>query len=281
MPKISCIWCGKSAPLVEPSREHLLPDYMGVRAMLPSGVVCKPCNNNLNTLVDMPLKAVLQPLLTHFNVASSKRDSLAKSQVTVFTSLGTMPGVMMPGGRVEIPSMRLDHVSDGKDALETWIATEDEMPPLLERMKTRAESVDVIQTEKLEISGHVGRLHGKGRSLITAAVKATLNYLAFTGLENAYRPSLASAKNYVIGGTKEARTQVAASASKSLVTADPSLRVSDFRLEHSIIVEATPGKDLSGELRVFGDAFIHVVLTTAWDGPALSLRQFFTPEQRT
>jgi len=58
-----------------PSEEHVLSEALGGSLRLPKRLVCKACNNRLNSRVDMPVTRIFRGVLNFFRVQAGKHGS--------------------------------------------------------------------------------------------------------------------------------------------------------------------------------------------------------------
>lgn len=268
----SCIWCERPYPPAIASREHVLPEFLGVDCMLPDGAVCKECNNSLNTQLDQPLKAIFQPLITFFGVRSSKRDSAASARVQIATERGGITAQMLPGGQLTHPDrVRRARVQEGREVLEEWLVRSDRLEDFLAE---RRQTMDIISHELAvtQLGGADAQLQGKAGILIRSAVRAGINLVALKAVELLSKPELREARRYVLdeaGALPERRAE----ASEPLVKGR--FEASECRLEHAILFCASSGAPAVIELRLFGDIFCRVHIADRWSGPDVALEETF------
>jgi hypothetical protein len=273
-----CIWCERPYPPAIASREHVLPEFLGVDCMLPDGAVCKECNNSLNTQLDQPLKGIFQPIITFFGVRSSKRDSAASARVHIATERGAITAQMLPGGQLMYPDrVRRARVQDGREVLEEWLVRSDHLEDFLAE---RRQKMDVIDHELAvtQLGGAHAQLQGKAGILIRSAVRAGINLVALKAAELLSRPELYEARRYVLDDTN-ALPERRAEASEPLMKGR--FDASECRLEHAILFSAETGAPAVVELRLFGDIFCRVFTVKAWGGSPVAIEETFAVEGST
>lgn len=176
----------------------MLPEFLGVDLKLPDSAVCKECNNNLNTLLDQPLKTLFQPLITFFGVRSSKRDSAAMARVQVATRRGAITAQMLPGGQLTHPDrVRRARVQQGREVLEEWLVRSDNLESFLAE---RRQEMDIVDQELsvTPLGGAHAQLQGKAGILIRSAVRAGINLIELRAPDLLSRPELREARRYVL-----------------------------------------------------------------------------------
>jgi HNH endonuclease len=274
----SCIWCNRPYPPATVSREHVLPEFLGVYLKLPDGAVCKECNNSLNTQLDQPLKAILQPIITFFGVQSCKRDSAASARVHIATERGAITAQMLPGGLLTHPDrVRRARVQDGREVLEEWLVRSDHLEDFLAE---RRQKMDIIDHELAvtQLCGAHAQLQGKAGILIRSAVRAGINLVALKAAKLLARPELCEARRYVLDDTN-ALPERRAEASGPLIKGR--FDASECRLEHAILFSAESGGPAVVELRLFGDIFCRVFIVNAWGGSPVAIEKTFAVDGST
>lgn len=267
-----CIWCERAYPPAVGSREHVLPEFLGVDITLPEGAVCRDCNNGLNTALDQPLKVILQPVITSFGVRSTKRESSAVARVLVATDRGEIAATMEPGGKLRFPArMRRQSVRDGRQVREVWLVRPEEVGPLLAERRKGLEIVDV-DVAPVALGSVVAPVRGKAGTLIRWTVRIGINLLAWRSPFLLPLAQAAEARKYVLdeGGTLPERI-----AEASLPLVRGRFDVSECRPEHTLLVTAISHGPAWFEVRLFGDIFCRVRIAESWDGPPISLEERF------
>lgn len=270
-----CIWCEQSYPPAVKSREHILPEYLGVDVTLPAGAVCKECNDHLNRVLDQPLKLFFQKLITSFGVSSSKRKTPASTPVRIPTERGPIAAIMDPGGKIRFPPRTLrERIQEGPQVLEEWVVQPDQVDELLaEFQKTH----ELLEAERSVVEHGIpeGTIGGKAATLIRSTLRAGINLLAMRKPDLLHLGEIREAKRYVFDGTgalPERRAEV----SPSLMGGR--IKTAACRAEHALIVTAAPRGAFLVEMRLFGDLFCRVWVTDKWQGPHVSVEEPFSVE---
>lgn len=277
MADAQCMWCSRGYPPALPSREHVLPDYLGVSARLPEGVVCKECNNRLNHEVDRPLKAVFQPLLTTLGIRSGKRPTVASTPVTVQTSLGAVQATLGANSALRFHPQRQHREQDAEHVCEQWVCSPEDADQLRQAFEAKyGDTHDlVVETGPVDLGGMTAALRAKGGVLKRAAVKAGLNCLAWKSPALLRGDRFAAAVRYVLDGTGDTPDLLGTRSQALTERIEPEW----CRPEHRILVQATSGGECWMELRIFGDIFCRVRTDERWEGPDLALDETFTVER--
>ncbi|WNZ60939.1 HNH endonuclease [Myxococcus sp. MxC21-1] len=254
------------------SREHVLPEFLGGKKILPDGAVCKECNNNLNAWLDQPLKIQFQSIIAYFDVRSSKRDSAASARVQVATSQGPIAATMLPGGQLTHPEhSRRALVREGDEVLEEWIVRADVVEDFIEERSRHMSLVDVTCVP-LVLGAASGNLRGKAEILLRSTVRAGVNLVALKAAALLPLPEFQGARSYVLRSDC-AVPKFLASVSALLLRGQ--FEIKDCRLEHAVLFSAKNRGSALFELRLFGDIFCRVQIADEWSGPSIDLKEQF------
>jgi hypothetical protein len=191
-----------------PSREHVLAESFGADLCLPDEMVCKACNNSLNTHVDQPMQRFAQPLLNLFRVAGGKHGT-RPNRVLVQVEAGgeVVPGKLSSDGSLEIvpgPATELPvENAVGELVWQFRAPTKEQALAWAEARRAEGYSWDHEELRITEVNGATLRgisIQGPQQIPYRATAKTALNYLAFRVPDYARDPSLDSLKRFIKHG---------------------------------------------------------------------------------
>lgn len=267
------MWCGRGYPPASPSREHVLPDYLGVSATLKRGQVCSECNHRLNQEVDEPFRNALGPLLAYLGFRTSKRPASGSSAVEAMTNVGSIPA-RLRSGKLEYPPRWLVEKKQADGAhqvMELWVTAPDQKDALVASRRKVYGTTNVREAGSgiVQTHGFKTRYEIQGAVLHRAVVKAGVNTLAYRRPDLLSTTSIRRAMRYV----QDLRGQ------------EPNLlaelegapaAVENLRPEHLVSIGAQTGGECWFGLFLFGgDVAARVRISDSWENPPLLLEETF------
>lgn len=264
------MWCGRGYPPAIPSREHLLADYLGVPVTLPSGVVCKGCNERLNESVDRPLKAIYQPLITFLRLRSGKRPRAASVPVQVATQVGPVPATLRADGRVRFSTRRFHAERADGVYRERWMCPDGDGAALIESMKKRLGASLRVKQGTLQLGEMTTTVPVSGKALMRATVRAGMNYVAWKRPDLLCTGLFTDAVRFVLDDD-DSTTELHGVASPLTQNID----ARTLRPVHTVLVSAVPGGESWTELLLFDFFICKVRVAERWQGPALGIYESF------
>ncbi len=272
--RAKCMWCGRGYPPASPTREHVLPDYLGVSATLERGQVCSECNHRLNKEVDEPFRDALGPVLAYLGVRTSKRPVGGSSVVEAMTTNVGSIAARLRSGKLEFPPRQLVEKKQGDGAyevMELWVCTPDQKDALVaaRREVYGAANLREAGSGVVQLHGFRAKHEGQGAVLHRAVAKAGVNLLAYRQPDLLATASLRTAMRYVQDSRGQEPDLLAE------VEAEPA-SVENLRPEHLVSVAAQSGGECWFGLFLFGgDIAARVRIADSWDGPPLLLEETF------
>jgi len=241
--------------------------------VLPLGVVCKTCNEKLNTEVDLPLRDTFHVFLNLLGIGSSKRDSASPVAVGAVTETGDLIPAWLPRvGRLFTPPVRRTN-HDQPDGLESYRYADRKT---LERHATEMSARKMVPAGEPEVFKVTNLIYSEVeldyRALERATAKAALNLLALRAPELAASDALLPVRRFVRYDEGECSLPV-----------HPVGEVDTSALQplHSIGVGSDDGTDFTGTLLLFGGILHGVTFHGAWDGEPKHFGEDFDAIART
>lgn len=204
------------------SKEHVLAEVLGGQLKLPSGTVCKACNNRLNTDVDTPIMRTFRGLINYFGLADGKRGERPNRYNILVEAGGKILEAQLFGnGSIKFSPCEITKDPEGQEnddfVREFVIVNEGQAHAIRKKYSEQGYQWREQVYEGIGIRILSLPVEGDFLSLFRAVAKTALNYLVFRHPEFANVSCLSNIKRFVRLGL-EAGKQPYVATSKAILS---------------------------------------------------------------